>query len=281
MHTLGDRTELNRSVEEMEYLARSAHRVGVLTALSKESLDRAELCEATEASPATMSRVLGDFEERGWVVRDGRIYGLTSLGEFVTTELVDFCGSLTTERKLRDVWHWLPREMARFDVDLFRDAVVSYPGPAYPSQPLERIAELVGDTGSLRGFGATVVKSGNLEAAFNRILDGMESEYVYAPAVFKAVLSWNPEVVTEATARDNCTHLIHESLPDGDRCGLLILDERVAICCHNSPTGALRAVVDTDSTAAREWADSVYERVRGEARPVEDPESFLTSDQAG
>jgi predicted transcriptional regulator len=228
-----------------------------------------------------MGRVLADFEDRGWVVRDGRIYELTRLGEFVAEEFVEFCESMATERKLRDVWRWLPREMSKFDIGLFEDAVVSYPGPGYPSQPLERIAELVGRTNSLRGFGATVVKSNNLEAAFTRILDGMESEYVYDPAVFEAVYSWNPELVTEATARENCTHYVHESLPDGDRCGLIILDERVAICCHDGPTGALRAVVDTDSPAAREWADSVYQHIRDDARLIEDPESFLTTKRTG
>jgi predicted transcriptional regulator len=279
MHTPGDGAALEQSVEEIEFLVRSAHRVGVLAALSEAPCDRAELCEATEASSPTMGRVLADFEERGWVVRDGRPYELTRLGEFVAEELVEFCESMATERKLRDVWRWLPSEMSRFDVELFEDAVVSYPGPGYPSQPLERIAELVGGTESLRGFGATVVKSNNLEAAFTRILNGMESEYVYDPAVFEAVYSWNPELVTEATALENCTHLVHDSLPDGDRCGLVILDERVAICCHDGPVGALRAVVDTDSPAAREWAESVYQQVRNDARLVEDPESFLSLDR--
>jgi predicted transcriptional regulator len=281
MHTPSDGTGLERSVEEIEFLVRSTHRVGVLAALTEVSRDRAELCEATGASSPTMGRVLADFEDRGWVVRDGRIYELTRLGEFVAEELVEFCESMATERKLRDVWRWLPREMSKFDIGLFEDAVVSYPGPGYPSQPLERIAELVGRTNSLRGFGATVVKSNNLEAAFTRILDGMESEYVYDPAVFEAVYSWNPELVTEATARENCTHYVHESLPDGDRCGLIILDERVAICCHDGPTGALRAVVDTDSPAAREWADSVYQHIRDDARLIEDPESFLTTKRTG
>jgi predicted transcriptional regulator len=281
MHTPGDGAELEQSVKEIEFLVRSAHRVGVLAVLSEKPCDRTELCEATEASSPTMGRVLADFEERGWVVRDGRIYELTRLGEFVAEKFVGFCESMATERKLRDIWRWLPREMSRFDVDLFEDAVVSYPGPGYPSQPLERIAELVGGTESLRGFGATVVKSNNLEAAFTRILNGMESEYVYDPAVFEAVYSWNPDLVTEATALDNCTHLVHDSLPDGDRCGLIILDERVAICCHDGPVGALRAVVDTDSPAAREWAESVYQPIRNDARLVEDPESFLISKRTG
>lgn len=279
MHRLGDSAALEQSVAEIAFLVRSAHRVGVLATLSEGSCDRAELCEATEASSPTMGRVLADFEERGWVVRDGRLYELTRLGEFVAEELVGFCESMATERKLRDVWRWLPREMSNFDVDLFEDAVVSYPGPGYPSKPLERVAELVGSTESLRGFGATVVKSNNLEAAFTRILDGMESEYVYDPAVFEAVYSWNPDLVTEATALENCTHLVHDSLPDGDRCGVLLLDDRVAICCHDGPVGALRAVVDTDSPPAREWAESVYQHVRNGAHVVEDPGSVLSTDR--
>ena len=124
-----------------------------------------------------------------------------------------------------------------------------------------------------------MVKSNNLEAVFTRILDGLQVEYVYERAVFEAIYSWNPELVTEATALENCTHLVHDSLPDGDRCGLVILDERVAICCHDGPVGALRAVVDTDSPAAREWADSVYQQVRNDARLVEDPESDLSLDR--
>ena len=281
MHTPDQDTALERSVEEIEFLARSAHRIGVLTALSAGPRDRAGLCETTGASSPTMGRVLGDFEDRGWIHREGRTYDLTTLGEFVAAEFVDLCESMATERKLRDVWRWLPREMAGFDVDLFADAVISYPGPAYPSLPLERIGELVGGTASLRGFGAMVVKSGNLEAAFGRILDGMDAEYVYEPTVFEAVLSWDPEVVTEAMTRENCTTLVHESLPDGERCGVLLLDERVAICCHDGPTGALRAVVDTDSPPAREWAESVYEGIRADARPVEDPGSHLGVDVSG
>ena len=281
MNTRLDDTDLAASVDEIEFLVRSDHRVGVLTALAEGPRDRAELCEATAASSPTMGRVLGDFEERRWVARDGKTYELTTLGTYVADELVDLCASMATERRLREVWVWLPREMEAFDVDLFEDAVVSYPGPGYPSQPLERIADLVGGTESLRGFGATVVKSNTLEATCNRILAGMDNEYVFAPAVLEAVLSWDPELFGEAMARENCRTFVHESLPDGERCGLLLLDDRVAICCHDGPTGALRAVVDTDARPALAWAESVYEDVRREARLVEDPESLLARDGPG
>lgn len=47
------------------------------------------------------------------------------LGEFVATAFLDLREAMANERKLRDVWQWLPREMERFSVDLFADTVVS------------------------------------------------------------------------------------------------------------------------------------------------------------
>lgn len=49
-----------------------------------------------------------------------------------------------------------------------------------------------------------------------------------------------------------------------------IFDDRVAICCHDVETRALRAWIDTDAPEAREWAWSVFERYRREARPVDE-----------
>jgi len=80
---------------------------------------------------------------------------------------------METERKLRDVWRWLPRGMDGFSVDLFADAVVSYPGPGYLYQPVERVTQLVKGTDSMRAFGTTEFKSVNLdtvcEAAARRV----------------------------------------------------------------------------------------------------------------
>lgn len=78
-----------------------------------------------------MSRLLTDFEDRRWIVRDGPTFELTRLGEFVADRFLNLCEAMEVERKLRDVWQWLPREMEGFSADLFADAVVSYPGPKY------------------------------------------------------------------------------------------------------------------------------------------------------
>lgn len=258
---------MDSAVEDIEFLARSDHRVGVLETLTEGPCDRTNLRAATGASSPTMGRILGDFERRRWVDRDGPTYELTSLGEFVTERFFDLREAMEIEHKLRDVWQWLPREMEGFTINLFADAVVSYPGPGYPYEPVERLTHLIEETERTRGFDTIVQKSINNETVCKAVLDGMELEYVYSPVALEGTVAWNPERIMEAAACENCTVLVHDALPDGDRCGLGIVDDRVGICCHDADTGALTAIIDTDAPEAREWAIATFERVRREARP--------------
>lgn len=260
---------MHSAVEEIDFLARSDHRIGVLEVLTQGPCSRANLRAVTGASSPTMGRVLADFEDRRWIVRDGPTYELTSLGEFVADRFLDLRKAMEIERKLRDVWQWLPREMEGFSVDMFTDAVVSRPGPGYPYEPVERLTQLIGGTDRMRGFDSIVQKSINNETVCRAVLDGMELEYVYSPVALEGTFAWNPDRVMEAATCENCTVLVHDALPDGDRCGLGIVDDRVGICCHDIDTGALTAIVDTDAPEAREWAISTFEHVRQEARPVD------------
>lgn len=267
---------MSSPLDVIEFIARSDHRVGVLDALVERPCDRDDLRTVTGASSPTMGRVLADFEDRRWIVREGRTYRLTRLGEFVADQFIDLRTAMETERKLRDVVAWLPREMEGFSVDLFTDPVISYPGPGYPYEPVERVTQLIEETDEMRGLGTTIVKSSNLEAACRAILDGMEFEFIYTPGVLETIVSWNPAKVSESAACENCTSLVHDSLPDSEWCGLGIYDDRVGICCHDVETGVLQAVIDTDSPEALEWADSVYERYRKEAHVLDDEELLVT-----
>ncbi|WP_266081554.1 helix-turn-helix transcriptional regulator [Haladaptatus caseinilyticus] len=260
---------MSAGIDNIQFLATSAHRVGVLEALRDGPTDRQELCEATGASSPTVGRVLADFSERQWLVRDGPTYGLTSLGEYVADRFLALRDVMEIEEKLRDVWHWLPVEMPGFSVDLFADAVVSYPGPGYPYEPVERLSQLIASTSSLRGFDNIVYKSSNLETACGAVLEGMTFEYVFTPEALEGTFAWNPDRIMEVTACENAAIFVHDNLPDGDRCGLGIVDDRAGICCHDTETGALVAVIDTDAPKAREWAISVFEEVRVEATPLD------------
>ena len=268
---------MNEAIQDIEFLARSAHRVAVLETLVEAPRDRRDLRDATGVSNPTVGRIVRDLEARGWIVGDGGRYEPTPSGEFVTERFVELRRGMSTARRLRDVWQWLPREMDGFAVDLFEDVEVAAPGPGYPYQPIERVTQLLESTDAIRGFGTTLYKSGNLEVFCRRTIDGMDVEYIYAPEILRAVVAWNPALTARALERENCTILLHDSLPDDDRCGLNIMDDCIGICGHDPDSAQLEAVIDTTSPEARVWADEVYEEQRREARPF-DPDEFFEAD---
>ncbi|MFP8891182.1 helix-turn-helix transcriptional regulator [Natrialbaceae archaeon A-CW2] len=256
--------------EDIEFLIRSNHRVGVLEALADDPCTRNDLRSATGASSPTLGRILAGFQDRHWIERNGNVYRLTELGTFVATRFEAFRDEMSYQRRLREIWPWLPHETDGFSIELFTDVVISQPGPGYPYQPLERLTECLTATESMTGFGMALLKSGNLEPFFDHVRNGLECEYIYPPAVFEELLSWDEETVLEMATRDNYTVLVHDGLPLDDRCGVCLFDDRVSICCYDPETGALQSLVDTGSDEMRAWATSHYERFRDEARPLED-----------
>ncbi|ARS90061.1 helix-turn-helix transcriptional regulator [Natrarchaeobaculum aegyptiacum] len=261
---------MGATLDDIEFLVSSGHRVGVLEALATGPSDRRDLCVATGASSPTMGRILTDFRERHWIERDGNVYRLTSLGEFVATQFGEFRNAMAAQRRLREVWSWLPHELEGFDSALFTDVVVSQPGPGYPYEPVERLTELFATTSTMRGFGMALLKSGNLEPFFDHVRDGLECEYIYPPTVLESLLRWDEETVLDAVRRSNYTVLLHDGLPLDERCGICLFDEAVSICCYDPETGTLQSLVDTRSDEMRTWADSHYERFRDEARALTD-----------
>ena len=266
---------MDGALDDVEFLVSSNHRLGVLHVLSEKPRDRDDLRNATGASSPTMGRVLSDFEDRHWIEREGRTYRLTGLGEFVADRVEELAEAMGFQQQLREVWPWLPHEIDGFSAELFTDVVVSRPGPGYPYQPVERVTKLVGETRTIWGFGMPMLKSGNLEPFFDRVLDDLRCEYIYPSPVFEELLSWDESTVVEAATRPNYTVLLHDDLPVDDRCGICLFDDRVSICCYDRETETLLSLVDTGSDEMRAWAESYYEQLREEARPLGEADDLV------
>ena len=54
---------MDATLEDIEFLVRSTHRVGVLDTLAEGACDRNDLRAATGASASTVSRILSDIED--------------------------------------------------------------------------------------------------------------------------------------------------------------------------------------------------------------------------
>lgn len=243
-------------LEEIEFLARSPHRVRVLDAVARRAQSRADLLAMTDVSQSTMGRTLRAFEDRGWIRRDGRHYEATQAGAFVATGMRDLVDRLETELTLRDICRWLPPPESGFTMELCADATVTVADAEDPYRPITRFRSLLGKTERLRfaGFDLALLEPSRDDLT-NNILEGMRTEIIDPPHVVQHIRSNYPEQFEAVLESGNLTLRVHDDLPPY---GLGLFDDRVVISGYDSESGTVRALVDTDAPAAREWAESTY-----------------------
>ena len=253
-------------LDDVEFLARSAHRVDALAALASRPRSRADLRELTGVSRSTIGRTLREFDDRHWIRRDGHRYEATQLGAFVATGLQDLIDRLETERTLREVWQWLPIEADGFTIEMAADAVVTVAETDDPYRPVNRFVSLLRETERFRfvGFELALLEPCKDDLA-QRIVDGMETEIIDPPSVARYILTTYPDHCSGPRESGNLTIRIHDNLPPY---GVAVFDRRIGISGHDPETGAVRVLLDTDRPAAREWADSTYDSYRRESRPL-------------
>ncbi|MDX1747533.1 MAG: transcriptional regulator [Halobacteriales archaeon] len=258
---------MTSSIEENEFLARSEHRVVALRTLRDGPSDRDELRTATEASSATIARLLNEFEDRNWVVRDGHEYALTDPGTFVADEFLRLVDRMETEVELRDVWQWFPTDLPGCTMSLFADAVITVPETSSPYQSLSRHVELVDSARTVRGFSSRPLKPESYELSLRNAVSGTDITSVYHPVVIDDMLRVAPEeLLRDAIGSAHFTVLENDSLPTD--AGLGLYDDRLAVWFRDDD-GVVRGGVDTDAPEAVAWGESIYERARSEARPVD------------
>lgn len=251
---------MSTSLEDIEFLARSDHRVNALGALSVGPQKRADLRVATGASNATVGRILSEFESRTWVHRDEHQYELTSLGEFIADGFFDLVERFETEHSIRGVWRWFPTELG-FTLEMFSGATVTRPNEGNPYSSNSRYIELVEASTTLREMGRVPLKPENVKAVLEQSVAGTEVELVFDEESLLYMLAVEPELANKALASGHLVLLIHDDLPGG----LAIFDDCVGTCCRDYETGLSRAIIDTDTTEAREHAWALYDVYRQDA----------------
>ena len=259
------------ALDDVEFLARSQHRVTALAALARRPQSRADLRAMTGVSQSTIGRTLREFEERNWIRRDGRQYESTELGSFVALAMSDVIDRVETERTLRNVWEWLPRESSGFRIDMCADAMVTVAEAGDPYSPVNRFLDLLRETDEFRflGFDVALLEPCKDELC-RRVLDGMQAELINPPRVATYIRRTYPEQFSSALESGNLTVRLHDDLP---AYGVSLFDDRVAISGYDPDSVTVRVLVDTDDADAREWAESIYEFYQHETPtiPLETP----------
>ncbi|WP_117594517.1 helix-turn-helix transcriptional regulator [Haloprofundus halophilus] len=264
--------DTDSAIGDIAYLARSAHRIPTLVALTERPRSRSELCEQTGVSPSTIRRTLRQFEYRSWVRKEGYRYVATRLGEAIAAGMEDLTSLVETERKLRDVWHWLPDEVTEFPTETWAELTVTLPEPDSPYRPVRRFESLLRQTNEVRYLRPEVaLMEPCFDSLFSLIDAGVEITLIDRPSCHAYFVATYPQRSSEMQRRDNFTVLEHDELPE---CGVGLLDDRVTISCYERDSGSVRALVEADAPVIREWAELTYASFEADARPVE-PEAYV------
>lgn len=257
------------AIGDVAYLARSEHRIPALVALTERPRSRSELCEVTGVSSSTMRRTVTAFEDRYWVRKDGYRYAATRLGDVIAAEMESLLDRVETERTMRAVWHRLPDAIREFPFETWDGLTVTTAEPDSPYRPVKRFESLLERTTTVRILRPEVaLMEFCLDAVAALLDDGVEITVIDRPECHAYFFSTYPERSVTMVRRDNFAVLEHDDLP---AYGVGLLDDRVTISCYESGSGTVRALIDADDPAVREWGRSAYDRHAADARPVEPP----------
>jgi len=257
---------MQRVLDDIEFLARSANRVDILRLVADRPHTRTELATATGASQPTLGRILRDFEERRWIRHHSKGYSATATGRLVAGGLGELYDSLETEHKLRELVEWLPAAALDFDLRRLQNATVTVPTQTRPGAPVGRVIELIRVADSV-----TV-----LSHAFNdRTLEAV-ADWVEAGGNFEGVFS--VDAITPVTDDDALAHQLRR-LAENERASLCLYDGTVPLAVTvtddvvslliRDEVGRLQAALDTDDPVVREWAETVYTEYRDESRTLD------------
>ncbi|QSG03570.1 helix-turn-helix transcriptional regulator [Natranaeroarchaeum sulfidigenes] len=258
---------MESALEEIEFLALSENRVRVLQCLAEKRRTRSELAAETGASQATLSRVLGDFEERSWTVRDDGEYVATATGRLVADGVTDLLEIMETEGELREIVEYLPTHAMDFDLQRLADARITVPTQTRPNAPLQRLLDLLRESESVRAF-SHAFNEGSLRVVEDRVTAGDQQ--------FRAVLSRSAiEAVADDTElRGRLKRILRTETAsirfreEGIPLAVTIADETVHLLLRDE-SGVLQASLDTDDPAVHSWADDTYDHYWRTSRPLE------------
>lgn len=254
------------AIDDIAYLTRSDHRAPTLVALAVRPRSRSELWEMAGVSESTIRRTLREFEDRGWIQRDGYQYETTELGEYIATAVAELIDRFETERQLRGVWEWLPDANSGFTLEMCTDATITVADADNPYRPVTRFVQLLKDTAHAKFISLDVAMLEPCREEFcHQIIDGMETEVITRPRVVNYIRSSYPEMFTEALDSGNLTVRLHDDLPPY---GVCLFDERIVICGYDIDNVSVRVLIDTETAVAREWAESIYTTYRRETPTV-------------
>lgn len=260
------RGQAHTPLDDVALLARSQHRVDVLTELAAGSATRRELHDRTGISQPTLGRILGVFEERNWVRRDDGTYVLTAWGELVASAFEDLLSTVETVQSLADIADLLPTEAFDFGVRRLAGATVTRPQPGDVFKHVHRVEAILRSATEIRLITDDILREA-LEDQHERLQADTDPAYRLETVVTDAAL-------TQAFEDPTLVSWIQELLEsdrtpvyryDGSVPMTMAVADGTALLVVADTQGIPGAVLETDDEAVRGWVDRRFEQYRDAA----------------
>ncbi|GGM68928.1 putative transcriptional regulator [Halarchaeum rubridurum] len=264
-NTDGTRTD---AVETVAFLARSEHRVHVLELLADGTRTRETLLTATGVARVTLSRILGDLEERGWIEKDGNEYALTEYGGLVYDDLARLLGTVSLGESYPDIVGHLPTEWFGFDARHLAEGSLVADEHADPLAAARTVANAVRGADTVRALvGSFVSLPLYAYAEAMRTGDEPDAEIVFGGGTESVVRDDDGIAdcvrAIEANAGTHVYYSVEEPFP----CNVDLVDDETVYLSLPRERGGGFDVIECDHPAVREWARERFERTRTRAAP--------------
>lgn len=237
----------------------------MLAALREGPLARHELETRLDISKSTAHRNTKSLAERGLLEKSDGDFVLTEFGRAVADVVAAYEKEMDTTVRLAPVLEAVSGTDPPCPIKDFADATVTSADRGDPFGPLARFVSLVAETDSLRMFDSYAIAPTYIDEIHGRVRNGMRTEVIERPDIAEDVMEHYPAKCVQLCASEHLSMKIREDLPFG----LVILDDRIGLGVRDGETGAPMAFVDTDSTEAREWAETTFDAYWSEATRLE------------
>jgi predicted transcriptional regulator len=250
-------------LDHIEFLARSPHRVRVLAELAAGASTRQELREWTEVSQPTLTRILGSFQDRGWLSKRGQQYTLTPFGVLLAEEFAALHETVEAMQRLQSLAPFLPLAEMDFDIRLFGEARITTPHPPDILAHARRAEALASEASHIRSLTANFYPD-QLAKTYDLVVGGDQTQEAIASG---AALDG---LFAQAGAVDLARELLESGSMtvyrfDGEvPVGYALFDERAVVFPYDEHQREC-GLIETENATVRSWVVEQLDAYQKEA----------------
>ncbi|ADD04995.1 HTH domain protein [Natrialba magadii ATCC 43099] len=243
----------------------------LLEALATGPQRKRDLVEQLACSRSTIDRAIRELERFEFIERAESGYRLTAVGRLALEEFSRTTRTFASINEASQVLAAIPRE-APMSPTFLEDATVSEPEPHAPNAPLQELAASFETATRVRGCSsAERIPETRARLHQRTIEDDLSVELILTTDLAEFLLSAYPGQVSGVVSEADSNMYEIESIPyelaiveqpDDCRIFLFALNDRAEI----------EGVIENDTQAALEWAESAFAELRAAASPVEPPD---------